>query len=156
MGHIDAMDLLTALDKTRDETLRYHDLSDRELAATYAPSKWSVRFLLHHLADSEAVFSERLRKVLSEGKKVLNVYDQDAYALGMAYETLPLKLSRDIYSAMRAGNRHLAAKHYERDGHLEWIHSETGLRTLKMEFDKIANHNEHHLAQIRTALATLK
>ena len=109
--------------------------------------------MLHHLADSEAVFNERIRKVLCEGRRVLWVYDQDAYARGLDYGTMPLNLSRDIYAAMRASLRYLAAEHYERHGHLEWVHSETGVRTLKEEFDKVASHNEHHLAQIRTALS---
>jgi hypothetical protein len=33
------------------------------------------------------------------------------------------------------------------------VHSETGVRTLKDEIDKVAWHNENHLAQIRAALA---
>jgi hypothetical protein len=146
------MEILEALDATRDETLRYFELGEGELAATYGPGKWSVRFLLHHLADSEAVFNERIRKVLCEGRRVLWVYDQDAYARGLDYATMPLSLSRGIYAAMRASLRYLAAGHYERHGHLEWVHSETGVRTLQQEFDKSASHNEHHLAQIRTAL----
>jgi uncharacterized damage-inducible protein DinB len=149
------MDILAALDATRDETLRFFELGGRELEATYGPGKWSVRFVLHHLADSEAVFNERIRKVLSEGRRVLWVYDQDAYARGLDYATMPLNLSREIYAATRAGLRYLAAEHYERHGHLEWVHSETGVRTLKAEFDKIASHNEHHLAQIRKALSEL-
>ena len=51
-----------------------------------------------------------------------------------------------------AGIIHYAARHYDRTGHLEFIHSETGVRTLKDEFDKVAWHNEQHLAQIDTAL----
>jgi hypothetical protein len=41
----------------------------------------------------------------------------------------------------------------DRSGHLEFVHSETGIRTLKAEFDKVASHNEHHLAQIDSALS---
>jgi hypothetical protein len=32
------------------------------------------------------------------------------------------------------------------------VHSVTGVRTLKDEFDKVASHNQHHLDQIRRAL----
>ena len=45
-----------------------------------------------------------------------------------------------------------ARLHYTQDGHLEFVHSLTGVRTLKDEFDKTASHNEHHLSQIRRAL----
>jgi len=45
-----------------------------------------------------------------------------------------------------------ATLHYAKDGHLEFVHSVTGVRTLKDEFEKTASHNEHHLSQIRRAL----
>ena len=146
------MDLITKLESTRDQTLRYFDLGHEELARSYAPAKWSVRFLLHHLADSEAVLSERIRRTISEPRPVLWAYNQDAWATALDYSQMPLDLSRRIYEASRAGIIHLARQHYEKSGHLEFIHSETGLRTLKEEFDKVAEHNEHHLAQIKMAL----
>jgi hypothetical protein len=46
----------------------------------------------------------------------------------------------------------LARRHYERDGTKEFVHSKSGLRTVKEEFDKVASHTEHHLGQIRKAL----
>jgi hypothetical protein len=61
-------------------------------------------------------------------------------------------LSRRIYEAVRDGIIYQARMHYEKNGHLDFIHSETGVRTLKEEFDKVASHNEHHLAQIGMAL----
>ena len=147
------MDILEQLDRTRDETLGCFQRSDADLAATYAPGKWSVRYLLHHLADAETVMAERIRRVISEGRRVLWAFDQDAWATGLGYDTMPLALSRDAFAAARAGTRYLATAHYERHGHVEWVHSETGVRTLKEEFDKVAWHNEHHLAQIRAALS---
>ena len=149
---MDCMEIIGLLDTTRDETLRYFQLDEPSLAHRYAPDKWSVRFLLHHLADAETVMFERIRRVLSEGRRVLWAFDQDAWALGLDYSSLPLELSRQVYSAARAAVRYNAGIHYEEHGHLEWVHSETGVRTLKDEFDKVAAHNEHHLRQIRAAL----
>jgi hypothetical protein len=122
----DRMKIIEALDTTRDETLRYFELGDRELTASYGPGKWPVRFILHHLADAETVLSERIRRILSEGRRVLWAFDQDAWAQGLDYATMHLDLSRDPYRSTRAGIRYLAGIHYETSGHLEWIHSETG------------------------------
>ena len=47
------MDIITRLEAARDRTLPYFDLNDERLARTYGPGKWSVRYLLHHLADAE-------------------------------------------------------------------------------------------------------
>jgi hypothetical protein len=146
------MDIIQRLESTRSRTLRYFELGQEELARSYAPGKWSVRFLLHHLADSESVLSERIRRTISEPRPVLWAYNQDAWAKSLDYSQMPLELSRRIYEANRAGIIHLASQHYDRSGHLEFIHSETGLRTLKDEFDKVAAHNDHHLNQIETAL----
>ena len=146
------MQLTELLDTTRDETLRHFQLGDRELERRYAPGKWSIRFILHHLADAETVLYERIRRVLSEGRRVLWVYDQDAWAKGLDYSSLPLDISRQVFLSTRAAVTHYARTRYDSHGHLEWVHSETGVRTLREEFDKVASHNEHHLRQIRTAL----
>jgi hypothetical protein len=147
------MQLIQTLEKTRDETLRYYSLSELDLERTYAPGKWSVRYLLHHLSDSETVLFDRIRRVLSEPRQVIWVYDQDAWARGLDYATLPLELSRRIYESVRAAVIYYARLHYGDKGHLEFVHSVTGVRTLKDEFDKVADHNEHHLAQIRAAVS---
>lgn len=146
------MDIITKLESTRDRTLQYFGLGNDDLDRIYAPGKWSVRFLLHHLADAEAVLSDRIRRTISEPRQVLWAFDQDKWATGLNYSQMPLDLSRRIYEATRAGIIHLAGQHYDRSGHLEFIHSETGLRTLRDEFDKVASHNEHHLNQIEAAL----
>ena len=147
------MQLIRDLEATRDETLKYFNLSEKDLARTYAPGKWSIRFILHHLADSETVFNDRIRRVLSEPRQVIWVYDQDAWAKGLHYTQVPLELSRRVYESVRGAIMYFGVLHYEKNGYLEFVHSTTGVRTLKDEFDKVASHNAHHLNQIRTALS---
>ena len=53
---------------------------------------------------------------------------------------------------MRNAIIHYADRRYASHGHLEFVHSVTGVHTLKDEFDRVASHNEHHLGQIRVAL----
>jgi hypothetical protein len=146
------MDIITRLEGTRDRTLQYFELSNDELAQCYAPGKWSVRFILHHLADGETVLNDRIRRTISEPRQVLWAFNQDAWATGLDYSQMPLDLSRQIYEATRAGIIHLARQHYDTSGQLEFVHSETGVRTLRDEFDKVAAHNKHHLDQIELAL----
>ena len=147
-----SLQLIRELVRTRDETLRYFDLGETDLARTYAPGKWPVRFILLHLADSETVLFDRIRRVLSEPRQVLWVYDQEAWAKGLDYSRVPLDMSRRIYESVRNAIIYYAGEYYESKGQLEFVHSVTGVRTLKDEFDKVASHNEHHLAQIREAL----
>lgn len=147
------MHIIEQLEETREQTLKCFALGEEDLARTYAAGKWSVRFLLLHLADSETVFFDRIRRVLSEPRQVLWVYDQDAWAAGLDYSRVPLDMSGRIYQSVREAIIYYATLYYEQKGHLEFVHSVTGVRTLKDEFDKVANHNEHHLRQIRAALS---
>ncbi len=146
------MHLIQELERTRDETLEYFSLGEADLSRTYGPDKWSVKFILHHLSDSETVLYERVRRALSEPRPVLWVYDQDAWAKGLEYEKVPLDLSRRVYESVREAMIYYAGRYYESKGSLEWVHSVTGVRTLKDEFDKTVEHNEQHLEQIRLAL----
>jgi hypothetical protein len=146
------MSIIQDLERTRDETLSYYTLGEADLQRSYGPGKWSVRYILHHLSDSETVLFDRIRRVLSEPRQVLWVYDQDAWARGLDYSRVPLEISRGVYQAVRGAIIYYAGLYYQTRGHLEFVHSVTGVRTLKDEFDKVASHNEHHLAQIRLAL----
>lgn len=146
--------LIKQLEQTRDETLKYFALDDDDLARTYAPGKWSIRYVLLHLSDSETVLFDRIRRTLSEPRQVLWVYDENAWARGLDYSRVPLDISRRVYEAVRSAIIYYAGEYYEQKGHLEFVHSVTGVRTLKDEFDKVAAHNEHHLAQIRSALSS--
>jgi len=145
-------DLIRELERTRDETLGYFALGEAELEKTYGPGKWSIRFILHHLTESEVVFRERLRRVICEPGGIAWFYDQDAWARGMDYASYPLALSGSVFEAVRATNILDARQHYGPHGSLQFVHSTLGLRTLSMEFDKVAEHTEHHLSQIRKAL----
>ena len=146
------VEIIPVLEATRDETLRYFSLAETDLQRSYGPGKWSVRYILHHLSDSETVLFDRIRRVLSEPRQVLWVYDQDAWATGLDYARVPLDVSRRVYQSVRDAIIYYAGRYYDEKGHLEFVHSVTGVRTLKDEFDKVASHNEHHLSQIRLAL----
>jgi hypothetical protein len=148
------MEIITRLESTRERTLPYFELNDEKLGRTYAADKWSIRVILHHITDTETVLYDRVRRVLSEPGQVQWAFNQDAWVKGLNYSELPLELSRNMYSAVRACVIHQARLHYEIDGAREFVHSEAGIRTLKSEFDRIANHNAHHLAQIEQALRT--
>ena len=146
------MEIIERLEATRAATLGYYDLGVEHLDKSYGADKWAIRFILHHLADAETVLYDRIRRVISEPRQVLWGFDQDAWARELDYSGVSVELSKQTYASVRSGIIYYARLHYGSSGHLEFVHSETGVRTLKQEFDKVAAHNEHHLAQIRMAL----
>lgn len=153
MTHDQTASLIQNLERTKHATLRYFALSATGLDKTYGLGKWPVRYILHHLADAESVLFDRIRRVISEPRQVLWAFDQDAWANKLDYAQRPLELSRNLYSAVREGIIYYARLQYESNGYLQFVHSETGVRTLKEEFEKVVWHNEKHLQQNEKALA---
>src|SRR6058998_197805 len=60
------------------------------------PGKWSAREIVQHLADSESISAQRLRKLLIETHPVIHGYDQEAYARLLRYN------ERDLAPALEA------------------------------------------------------
>src|SRR6266536_1206451 len=80
--------------KVVDESLE--GFSETELRARPIEGKWSACEIVHHLADSESVSAQRLRRLLVEDHPVIVGYDQDEYATKLKYN------ERDINSALEA------------------------------------------------------
>ena len=148
------MQIVDGLKRTRDQTLPYFDLPEDELLKTYGEGKWTVREILHHLADAETVLYDRIRRGIANPNQVVWGFDQDAWAKHLAYRSIPMHIHRDIFLNVRTGILYLAEKFYISAGGNPFVHSNTGMRTVKDEFDKVVWHNQRHLDQIKLALQT--
>jgi len=145
--------ILSLLNSTKLETLAFFDVPEEELAMSYGNGKWSIRQILHHLTDSELIFQERLKRIIAEPKQVIWAYNQDEWNDAFDYKNEPLKNKKQLYKICRELNCELVEKYYDRFCEKEFVHSITGVWTLKVEFERVATHNQSHIKQIETALA---
>lgn len=146
------MSIIKQLLQTQQQTEDFFDLSEADLQKTYGVGKWNIRQILIHLADVESVLHERIKRTIAEPKKVIWTFDQDLWVANLDYNNFPMNISKKLFSANRESIIFLAEKYYETLGTKEFVHSEMGIRTLQQEFQKVAVHNEGHLAQIELAL----
>ena len=146
------MDILEGLRRTKSEILFHFEMNEDDLVKSYGAGKWNNRQILHHLADAETVLYDRIRRGISRPNQVVWNFDQDAWADKLDYNSKPLEQSKSVFISIRNALIYLASKHYEKDGANSYVHNETGLRTVKDEFDKVVWHSDHHLAQITQAL----
>ncbi|MBI3258756.1 MAG: DinB family protein [Ignavibacteriae bacterium] len=149
---MEKIELLELLNRTKSETIQFFDVPENKLDKTYGDGKWSVRQILHHLADAEYIFLGRLKKVIAEPRQVILAYNQDDWNHAFDYITEPLDGKKELYTICREMNYNVIEKYYEEYGNKEFIHHQAGLRTLKMEFEKVALHNQTHNEQVRRAL----
>lgn len=131
------------------ETLKYFEMPEARLNSAYAPGKWTARFILVHLADTEAVLLERLKRLASETSPTLMAFDQDRWAENLFYATRDIGLARLQFESARRGVleliRSLPAGIESKSG----THSEAGTRSFGQIQAMILSHSKHHNEQLK-------
>ncbi len=134
-----------------DEVMAALDrITEQELDRRPAPSKWTPREIVHHLADSEMTSAIRLRRLLAEDNPLIAGYDQEQFARVLKYER-PIAASLAAVRAARASTVEILA----RLTHAQWArtgtHSEDGAYGVEIWLSIYAVHAHNHAAQIRRA-----
>ena len=146
-------ELLSLLQSTRMETLSYFELPEEQIAKNYGERKWSVKEILHHLTDTEMMLLERIKRVIATpAKQVVWAVNPDTWNHAFNYANEPLTGKKEVYNLVRDINYRLTDQYYDAYKQKEFVHSETGLRTLADEFTKVALHNQNHNDHIKLAL----
>jgi hypothetical protein len=114
-----------------------------------APGKWSVRHILCHLADAEAVFSFRLRQTLAEDHHVIQPFDQDKFVI--AYEAISPQEALDAFTAFRKWNLALIKEVSPEKMTKQVTHPERGMMTFGTIVETMAGHDLNHLKQIQAS-----
>jgi DinB family protein len=125
-------------------------LSDPQLDTPYRPGGWTVRQVVHHVADSHVNAFIRLKLALTEHEPTIKPYDQDAWA-PLPDARLPIETSLRIVDGIHARLteilRSLEPNQFARRFH----HPEIGTVTIDSFVQSYAWHSRHHVAHI-TAL----
>src|SRR5262245_21901993 len=77
-------------------------ISEEGLSSHPLPGKWSAREIVHHLADSESISAQRLRKLLTEDKPIIHGYDQEHFAVALRYNERDMAPALEAFRAARA------------------------------------------------------
>jgi uncharacterized damage-inducible protein DinB len=123
-------------------------LNEEELRFKPSPNQWSIHEIIIHVADSEMVSTQRMKKVLVEESPVLESFDQEAWAKKLRYEDLDretylllFKLHRSSMVPVLEG---LNAEQSKRVG----MYTDAGPFTFRQLLEYRVQHVRGHLAQI--------
>ena len=130
-----------------------YSLKEEILDSPYRPEGWTIRQLIHHIADSHHHCYNRIRWTLSEDKPTIKAYDQDGVAKMYDYTYAPIAFSLSHIEALHQKIvyilSHLKDAEWSRSfNHPEW-EGETDLKSLAMLY---AWHSMHHFAHIKNAV----
>jgi len=118
--------------------------------------KWSVRQIVCHLADTEAVCAMRFRQVVAEDNPSMPATQQEAWSANLDYQKRKLSQVLEVVRILRAYNYELLAGLPEAAFDRTGVHSEAGQVTLRDLLRIYAQHLEHHVAQLQAARAAYK
>ncbi len=123
-------------------------LSDQQLDTPYRPGGWTVRQVVHHLADSHMNSYIRMKLALTEEQPTIKPYDEKRWAeLGDA-RTAPPEVSLILLESLHRRwvqlLRSLSAVDWPRTFH----HPESGVMSLDTALQYYEWHGRHHIAHI--------
>lgn len=124
-----------------------HGLSDEQLDTPYRDGGWTVRQVVHHVADSHANAYLRFRWVVAEDNTTIKTYDQDVWAtfedMKMPIEP-SLKLIEGLHERWVYFLSSLPADEWSRKAR----HPERGEISLDDLLDIYSDHGANHTKQI--------
>ncbi|MFD2612946.1 YfiT family bacillithiol transferase [Paenibacillus gansuensis] len=123
-------------------------LTEEQLDTPYRPEGWTVRQVVHHLADSHMNSFIRFKLALTEEEPVIKPYEEQLWAELPDAKQLPVDISLRLLDSLH--NRWTTLLHSL--GESEWQrtlrHPASGMHTLEHMLGMYAWHGRHHTAQI--------
>ncbi len=124
-------------------------ISEKDLALSYRGGGWSVRQIVHHVADSHMNMLVRFKLALTEESPVtIRPYKQDLWAELPDYK-LPVESSLALFESIQQRFSELLKVMSESDFKRAYVHPEYNKTYLLSEATQLyAWHGLHHTAQI--------
>ncbi|MBT2724946.1 YfiT family bacillithiol transferase [Bacillus sp. ISL-46] len=130
------------------------DLDNELLDTPYRSGGWTVRQVIHHLADSHMNAYVRFKLALTEEKPVIKPYDETKWAELSDYK-LPIDISLSLLEALHQRWTNLLRSLSPADMEKTFIHPDSGEVSVGKNIGIYAWHGRHHLAHI-TSLCNRK
>ncbi|MBT8393373.1 MAG: putative metal-dependent hydrolase [Bacteroidia bacterium] len=130
------------------------NLSDAQLDTPYRPKGWTIRQVIHHLADSHHHSYIRFKWALTEDKPVIKYYYEALWAELPDAKHAPIELSLSHLKAVHAKLVFLLKSLSKKELHRSFIHPEYNEEVVLWKNISIyAWHSEHHFVHIDNLLA---
>lgn len=126
-------------------------LSEAQLDSTYREGSWTLRQVVHHLADSHVNSYTRFRLALTENHPRIKAYDEGKWAELEDARAMPVEVSLTLLDSIHARWVRLLRSLEPSDFTRTIDHPESGTMTIDQLLAMYAWHGEHHIAHVRLA-----
>jgi uncharacterized damage-inducible protein DinB len=122
-------------------------LSEEQIDTPYREGGWTVRQVVHHVADSHMAAFHRVCRALTEDQPEIPGYDEAAFAELPDHE-MPIQWSLDLLDGVHGRWVALLNSMDGAQWKRTWNHSENGVQRLDVVTLQYAWHSRHHVAHI--------
>jgi uncharacterized damage-inducible protein DinB len=130
-------------------------LSGEQRQARPVPGTWSIHEIVVHMADSDAIGIDRMKRIIAEDLPLLIGYNETRFIQRLFPHEQPLGQVVALFDQARRlfaiTLRKLTPADFERGG----IHNEVGKKTLAAMLESYVDHLDHHLRFIKQKKAML-
>jgi uncharacterized damage-inducible protein DinB len=123
-------------------------LTDEQIETPYRPGGWTVRQVVHHVADSHMNAYIRFRLGLTEDNPTIKPYDERAWAELADVRHVPIDVSLRLLETLHERLVHLLHVTQPSLFSRTIVHQENGPMTLDALVSMYAWHGRHHTAHI--------
>ncbi|MDO6470508.1 YfiT family bacillithiol transferase [Maribacter sp. 1_MG-2023] len=126
-----------------------NSFSEEQLNTPYRDGGWTVRQVIHHMADSHHHSYTRFKWALTENRPLIKVYEEKLWSELIDAKTAPISLSLSYLTALHAKLVYLLNHLDSVDFEKSYIHPEGSVNVSVAEnIGKYAWHSNHHFAHI--------
>ena len=123
-------------------------LSDEQLDTPYREGGWTVRQVVHHVADSHGQMVGRVKMALTEDNPTIKPYDEKGWAQLADSRTLPVEPSLAILDGLHLRLLLVLRGLSEAQWGRAYLHPERGPMTLAQTLALYDWHSRHHVAHV--------
>ena len=123
-------------------------LSDSQLDTPYREGGWTLRQVVHHVADSHMNAYVRWRLALTETEPTIKPYEEAAWAKLEDAAHAPVEVSLKLLESLHERWVRLLQSVKDQEFARTFRHPEHGIRTLDWMLFLYAWHGNHHTAHI--------
>jgi len=125
------------------------NLDEAELDATYRPGGWTLKQVVHHIADSHMNAYMRFKLGLSEDNPTIKPYDENAWAQMIDTQNLPINISITLLFSLHMRLHEILKNMKVEEWNRTIFHPEHQKQmTLWYLLGMYAWHGRHHVAHL--------
>ncbi|MEM6778331.1 MAG: DinB family protein [Planctomycetota bacterium] len=131
-------------------------VDDHQLDLQPIEGKWSIREVVCHLADSEIVYADRIKRVLAEDNATFFEADPEQFRRSLRVKDRNIEAELNVVELIREHMapilRSMDRRDFQRMGH----HSLDGPMTIMTLLQRITDHIPHHVRFINEKVAAME